>query len=98
MQKKYEMMPIPSFFSRSPEKRTAPTAMAKEDAYALAEQMAHRDLLRTALFKQALDNTAILSQIVAHYLETAPTGAEEYRIIKRAYALSALDSILNGGI
>ena len=68
MSKTYEIQPIPAFSQRFPqEQSTGQIADVKESAYALAETSAYCDLLRVALAKQVMDNTAILATIEGHY-------------------------------
>ena len=69
-----------------------------EETYALAELNSLRDKLRTALVKQAMDNTAMLAAVEATYNQLAPTGKDEYRLIVRAYARMALTEIIRGDL
>lgn len=97
MSKTYEIQPIPAFSQRFPqEQSTGQIADVKENAYALAETGAYCDLLRVALAKQVMDNTAILATIEGHYLKTAPSGSNEYRYIVERYTKSAMGQIFGG--
>lgn len=74
-----------------------PSSSLPTRTYHLAELDAFRDKLRAGLFKQAMENTAILSNAEEHYLRVAPGGKEEYRLIVRTYAKKAIYEILKGG-
>ena len=66
---------------------------AKDNTYALAETDAYCDLLRAALTKQAMDNTAVLAKFEEHYNSIAPSGSAEYRYIVQTYAKMAMERI-----
>ncbi len=67
---------------------------AKDQSYALAETDAYTDLLRAALTKQAMDNTAVLAKFEEHYNSIAPCGKAEYRFIVQTYAKMAMERIV----
>lgn len=64
--------------------------------YQLAELQAFRGILKAALAKTALDNTAILALAEERYIREAPTGTADYRRIVENYVNWCI-SELNGG-
>lgn len=67
-----------------------------ESIYSLAEISAFRDKLHAALAKQAMDNTAMLATVEANYLQIAPGGRDEYRLIVQMYARFAISEMIGG--
>ena len=98
MSNTYEMQPISTAVQVLPrvrQKRHLP--IIKNDTYTLAENAACQDLLRAALAKQALDNTAVLAKLEEHYNSLAPSASGDYRYIVQTYAKAAMSRILEGG-
>ena len=96
MNSAYEIMPLSSTAVQTIPKgqRTESISMVKDNSYALAETDAYSDLLRAALTKQAMDNTAVLAKFEEHYNNIAPSGSAEYRYIVQTYAKMAMERIL----
>ena len=96
MKRTYEMQPVAADVQVLPEERWSVIPDAKNNAYALAEVDAFHDLLRAALTKQAMDNTAVLAKFEEHYNSIAPCGSAEYRYIVQTYAKMAMERIVGG--
>ena len=90
------MQPVTADVQVLPEEQWSIIPDAKNNAYALAEVDAFRDLLRAGLAKQAMDNTAVLAKFEEHYNSIAPSGSAEYRYIVQTYARAAMERILGG--
>ena len=67
-----------------------------QTTYELAEYNAFKDMLRAALAKQAMNNTAMLAMAEEYFIRIAPSGKAEYRLIVENYARKALAEILGG--
>lgn len=97
MSNTYEVQTVPTFSQVLPQERDAGyLSGAKGNAYALAEADAFRDLLRVALAKQVMDNTAVLAKFEEHYKALAPCGSDEYRYIVQQYARESVAMIMGG--
>ena len=96
MNRAFEIQPRSATAIQTPpqEQWTETIPEAKDQSYALAETDAYTDLLRAALTKQAMDNTAVLAKFEEHYNSIAPCGKAEYRFIVQTYAKMAMDRIV----
>lgn len=95
MSKKFELQSVSSSTQPFPQLQDRGVE-AKESIYALAEADAFRDMLRAAITKQALDNTALLAAVKDRYDRIAPGASNEYRWIIEAYAKASMMRILGG--
>jgi len=94
MNKTYELQPRSATAIQTlPQQWTETIPEAKDQSYALAETDAYCDLLRAALTKQAMDNTAVLAKCEDHYNSIAPSASAEYRYIVQTYAKMAMERI-----
>ena len=96
MKRTYEMQPVTADVQVLPQDQWSDIPEAKNDAYALAEIGAFRELLRAGLAKQVMDNTAVLAKFEEHYNSIAPSGSAEYRYIVQTYARAAMERIIKG--
>ena len=96
MKRVYEMQPVTTDVQVLPKEQWSGVPEAKNNAYALAEVDAFRELLRAGLTKQVMDNTAVLAKFEEHYNSIAPSGSAEYRYIVQTYAKAAMERIIKG--
>ena len=91
-----ELVSLPEMDSGTTQPTQLSLAPVVQDLFLTTELSSIKDHLRLALTKQAMDSVAFLSNLEAYYNQYAPAGAEEYRMLVRAYAACAAAELLGG--
>lgn len=69
-----------------------------DNIYQLAELQSFQNTLNAALFKQCMDNTAVLARAEEFYIRSAPTGKSDYRRIVESYVAYSIAEIIGGDV
>ena len=69
-----------------------------DNIYQLAELQSFKNTLNAALFKQCMDNTAVLARAEEFYIRSAPTGKADYRRIVESYVAYSIAEIIGGDV